>query len=252
MSTHTGDDVRGEPRWAAQWLDGDAGSYTVRVAYLPSYWMDLGDGGTSGALCTDGSSIPPFSWLVPDCSGHGGDSEWIRLDVKYDVVSHHWFLADAKYSAHTWHVDFDLRSSDSSLYVSPSSDGGGSALQRNYIEYPDSTVGGYPRSYVADGKHANCPTDAYCDGPGGIGGSDNCGAVRSLARFNVTMSNNLGSRSRPFINCVATQRTDHPAHGLGYQECYWTSQRFRGWFNPAAVGVGAEAHGTILTDHFGF
>jgi hypothetical protein len=65
LSFGLGDDVNREPRWAAQWLDGDPGSRTVRIAYLHSYWMDMGDGGTSSDLCI----------RFRLCKGHAGDSE---------------------------------------------------------------------------------------------------------------------------------------------------------------------------------
>jgi hypothetical protein len=152
-----------EPRWAAEWLNSDAATRTVRIAYLLGYWIDPGDGGTSGILC----GLNP---LGNPCKGHIGDSEWIRLDVTYDEASQHWYLADAKYSAHTWHVDFDRHTKSGWLYVSSSSDGGGPIwYPRNYMEYPDGKIGGGPRAYVADNKHANYPTDSYCDGPGGLG-----------------------------------------------------------------------------------
>lgn len=251
MSFAYGDDVNREPRWAAQWLDGDPGSYTVRIAYLHSYWMDMGDGGTSGGFACAGGFLAGY----PCDEGHAGDSEWIRLDVKYNPANNHWFLADAKYSAHTWHVDFSRRASDSALYVSASSDGGGGHLFRNYMEYPDKR-GGFPRAYAADRKHANYPTEAYCDGPGGAGGADDCTHPRYLTRLTVSPGANLGSRHAPFLDCVATTRTDHPAYGLGRQECYWTNTpspgQFRGWFPVAGTTKGSSAYNGILSTHFGF
>lgn len=253
MSFAVGDDVNREPRWAAQWLNGDSESYTVRIAYLHSYWMDMGDGGTSGGFACSIGFIPIFGY--PCDSGHAGDSEWIRLDVKYNFDTQHWYLADAKFSAHTWHVDFSLRSTDSSLYVSTSSDGGGPNLTRNFIEYPGGR-GGYPRAYAADRKHANYPTEAYCDGPGVVGGADDCTHPRYLARLVVVPSTNIGSRLAPFLDCITTQRTDHPAYGLGRQECYWTNSpspgQFRGWSPVSGSTPGASGYNTVLTKQFNF
>jgi hypothetical protein len=238
------DNSNHEGRWAAEWANGDLGSMTVRIAYLHGYWLDIGDGGTSGTVCDMfGSS---------KCDGHLGDSEWIRLDISYDSTSKHWYLADAKYSAHTWHVDFN-RSKSGWLYVSPSSDGGGNHLPRNFMEYPDGVIGGYPRAYAADGKHANYPTVDYCNGPGGWNAADDCDGPRLTQRFNVTTSNNIGSRTQPFINCVTTQRSDHPDYSSGHSQCYWNnSQRFTGWFAPNPNQGDSEPYGQILADHFGF
>jgi hypothetical protein len=235
-----------EPRWAAQWLDNDPASKTVRIAYLVGYWLDMGDGGTSETLC----GLNPFA---NPCSGHLGDSEWVLLDVKYDPVSKHWYLFDAKYSAHTWHVGFDRSSSTGLLYVSRGSDGGGPHLLRNYMEFPDGKIGGYPRSYVADGKHANYPTDGYCDGPGGVGGADECNGPRFLERLQVSIDGNIGSRHAQLIDCVPSQLSSHPQYGSGELECYWiNSASFLGWFAPRLGAGSSTAYGEILAQHFGF
>lgn len=251
LSFGLGDDVNREPRWAVQWLDGDPGSRTVRIAYLHSYWMDMGDGGTSTNPC-GWWGVGPGN--LEDCGGHAGDSEWIWLDVTYNLVTKHWYVSDAKYSAHTWHVNFALNTSDSTLYVDSSSDGGGPWLARNYLEYPDKR-GGYARAYVADRKHANYPTKAYCDGPGGVGGADECSNPRVLTRLEVLPEMNIGSRHSPFLDCVTTARTDHPAYGLGRVECYWTtpsgSQHFRGWF-PGTQGGSSTPYAWLLLTQIGF
>jgi len=228
MSYATGDDTRHEPRWAAMWLDGDAGSKTVRLAYLPGYWTDMGDAGTSHTLCTTGF-WGPFS--APRCNAHTGDSEWIMLDVKYDIASAHWFLADAYFSAHEWHLPF-IMLSDTTLITAYSHD---ALWERAIMEYPEK-IAGYPRIYVADRKHANYPTNAYCDAHGGeVGGiatdSDDCDGQRLEARLGVGSSRNIGSRSDPMIDCIATDSTSHPTYGNGRTECYWTTKRFRGWFD---------------------
>lgn len=240
------DNFNREPRWAAEWVDGDPAGRTVRLAYLLSYWLDIGDGGTSGTICgIAGSSA---------CDGHLGDSEWIRLDVTYNPVTKHWYLSDAKYSAHTSHVEFN-RNSNGWLYVSPASDGGGAGNARNYMEYPDGKIGGYPRSYAADGKKANYPTVEYCDGPGGLGGADECSSPRISARIEVFANANLGSRHSPFVNCVTTTRTDHPSFGAGVVECYWEEGvRFSGWYTNGAGQPTATGYSGILADQsiFGF
>lgn len=252
MSFAVGDEVRREPRWAAEWLDGDPGSYTVRIAYLQSYWMDMGDGGTSSSLCETLALAPPWAgfWTsLSTCNGHAGDSEWIRLDVKYNPTTQHWFLVGAKYSAHEWHVNFILQA-DSTLATLPEVFPTFSAI----MEYPDKR-GGFPRAYAADRKHANYPTRAFCDFHGGVKhglntGSDVCSLPRYLQRLEVPVVGNIGSRSHQFVNCVETQRLDHPNYGSSLQECYWSGWSiFKGWFN---AGSGASAYGILLYDHFGF
>lgn len=252
MSFALGDDVRRDARWAAEWLNGDPSSKTVRIAYLPGYWMDFGDGGTSEAICEIAGVIPIF-WpfvTLEDCGGHAGDSEFIRLDVRYNSATSHWYLLGAKYSAHTWHVDFSLRSTDSTLFVSYSSDGGG-PFSGNVLEYPDRR-GGFPVAYVADRKHANYPSTSYCNGPGGLGGADQCDLPRTTTRLEVSQSSNIGSRGVPLIDCVGPQSPSHPAAGLGREECYWTVRAFRGWFPAAAGGGSASAYSGILADQFSF
>lgn len=60
MSFAVGDDVSREARWAVEWFDGDNATKTVRIAYMPGYWMDYGDGGTSETLCEIAGVVPIF------------------------------------------------------------------------------------------------------------------------------------------------------------------------------------------------
>lgn len=254
MSFGPGDDVRREPRWAAEWLGGEAETRTVRIAYLPSYWMDMGDGGASHSNCETFSlfPVPGFLMSLETCGGHAGDSEWIRLDIRYNATSQHWYVAGALYSAHEWHVDFQLLT-DSTLRSVPESWPSYAAD----VEYIDKR-GGYPRAYVADRKHANYPTRQFCNDHGGVdqgvnSASDSCTLPRTLERLEVSMAQNIGSRAYPFINCVATQRLDHPSYGGGKQECYWSSwANFAGWFNTSGGGGSADPYGIHLYNYFGF
>lgn len=165
-------------------------------------------------------------------------------------MTKHWYLLDALFSAHTWHVNLTLRRSDSTLYVSTSSDGGG-PYSGNFVQYPGGR-GRHPRIYAADRKHANYPTTTYCNGPGGMGGADGCTSPRTEVRLEVNYAQNIGRRGAPFIDCVPTGVSSHPAYGLGREECYWTQRNFRGWFSAAAGGGSAASYSDLLTDHFGF
>lgn len=169
--------------------------------------------------------------------------------MKYNPTTQHWFLAGAKYSAHEWHVNYVLKA-DSTLATIPEVFPTFSAT----MEYPDK-LGGFPRAYAADRKHANYPTRAFCDAHGGVKhglntGSDTCDLPRYLQRLEVPVEGNIGSRNHQFFNCVGTQRADHPNFGTSLEECYWSSWAiFHGWFN---AGSGASAYGILLCDHFGF
>lgn len=254
LSFSVGDELRREPRWAAQWVDGESESRTVRIAYLLSYWMDLGDGGTSQSTCSIFALFPVPGLLssLDTCGGHAGDSEWIRLDVTYNIDSEHWFVSDAALSAHEWDVDFQL-GQDSTLRsvveVFPS--------YVTSMEYGD-RKGGFPKVYVADRKHANYPTKQYCEDHRGVkkglnSMSDTCTLPRYTERLAVSSNQNIGSRSHQFINCVSTQRSDHPNYGSSLQECYWSSwSNFRGWFDTSGGGGHATAYSFQLYDHFGF
>jgi hypothetical protein len=229
-------------------MNGEAESYTVRVAYLPSYWIDLGL--PTGAILTACLALGGGF----QCGNHAGDSEWIVLDIKYYSAIQHWVLVDAYFSAHEWHVPFGL-TSDTTLVTNSSHDNGGGGWYPASLQYPDKK-GGYPRVFVADRKHANYPTDAYCDSHGAIvlGNRteyDNCDSQRNQTRFEVGSDANIGSRSVPFIDCLATTRTDHPSYGSGRTECYWTVKKFAGWF-PAQPEVSADPYSDHLDAYMGF
>lgn len=247
MSFAYGDDVNREPRWAAQWLDGDPGSYTVRIAYLHSYWNDMGlpTGAIHTACLLGGGGF--------ECGPHAGDSEWIYLDVTYQQVTQHWYVSAARFSAHTWHVPFTLQP-DSTLMSSSWLDDGSGGWYPAPMIFPDKR-GGFPLVFAADRKHANYPTISYCDAHGGLVEGfrtdfDSCDSQRYEVRLEVIPNRNIGSRHVPFSDCATTTRVDHPTYTSGKQECYWTAQKFAGWF-PAHPDVSSSAYSDILT-YLGF
>lgn len=196
LAYNTSDSLGREERWAAiPWTVAD-GTQGVRLAYLLSYYIDLGTVG-----CTDG--------LVA-CGGHYGDSEAIWLDLAYDPASRHWVLDRAEYSEH---ADAAVVTRDSAGYPTA-------------LEYPVH-AGGYPRAYVARQKHANYATEAMCDA--GQFGADEC---RSNATARVRAGgatagpgSNLGSRAVRLEDCVPSV---NPVLA-GRTECYWTVRPFGGW-----------------------
>lgn len=220
-----GDDVRRDPKYAAHWEAID----TVRVAYLLSYWMDNGSPGAP--LC-----IPQFE----GCAGHLGDSEAIVLDLIYDTSSHHWQVARALLSVHGLNY-FCVKQSHSFPCQSGSHLYPSGNLQ--FASHPQAA----PLIMVADGKHANYPTDAACDA-GGHYSADDCSTPRYVDVAMVTQSNNIGSRNHQWIDGATTSNNTHPSYSSQYVEYYWTSQAFRGWFNPS-LGTTSRPYTDILADY---
>jgi hypothetical protein len=214
------DDVRREPRWAAKYVVGGVIGDRVRIVYLLSYYRDLGSH-------TFACSVPFAHYL---CLPHNGDSEFIALEVYYHAESQHWILAKGIYSQHTGAQTFDK-----GLKVYPAA-----------LYYP-SRLGGYPRAYVAEGKHANYRNSSDCNN-GGTFDTDTCTRVNTAARVFAGATANIGSRTRPFIDCVRSQNTAYEYYGSTKDECYWKVQRFRGWV-PFGIGGGdADAYSTRLAN----
>jgi hypothetical protein len=222
MSFYLYDQVERETRWFAHPLP----SGSIRLGYLLGYYYDVGTISGSRSRCELLLTLPPLEFFVEmifggqaeTCRGHLGDSEWVALDVRWNPVTRHWVLQTAMLSAH-----------ESVGVFTAGSD-----------EYPTGLVypthaGRHPRVWVADGKHANYPGDAACDA-GGTRGSDNCiNSPRYLHRVNVMAAGgNVGSWLAPLVDCVTSINPSHPAilWGPGYtrSECYFTNQRFYGWY----------------------
>jgi hypothetical protein len=207
MNYYNWDDVRREPRWAARYLSGGTGP-RVRIVYLFSYYRDLG---SHTAAC----SVPGPHFA---CLPHNGDSELIALDVYYNASTGRWILGEAIYSQHTTFKSY------------PKTFKGYPAM-----EYP-ATQGGYPRVYIAEGKHANYPTRQSCN-DGGFAGQDTCTRVNTWVRITAPVSQNIGSRHIRWIDCKVSENTGYEYYGEGKEECYWRTMRFRGWV-PFRVGGG--------------
>ena len=218
----TTDNTGREPHWIARALPGD----TVRIAYLLSYYVDLGTDHPSCHTAQLALLVLSFGFVDFDpCASHAGDSEHIVLDVTYNAVDQHWVLRRAYYSEHLSH----------NVYVATNKPWPTS------LSYPV-RAGGYPRSYVAYGKHANYASDAECDAGGALG-LDYC-SPNVYAR--LIPGTNLGSRAFPFLNCMGSS---HPVYAQnGVTECYWTNTQFSGWqgYQPAAPG-----YSSVVAD-FGF
>lgn len=88
---------------------------------------------------------------------------------------------------------------------------------------------------MANGKHANYPSQTACDaGNGGpylvqiVFSYDTCEGNNSFLSATVGANRNLGSSQVKFLDCVAStfpfyQDPPHP------NECFWTGTKFVGW-----------------------
>jgi hypothetical protein len=211
-------DMGMEPYWAAKAFPNRG---VVRIAYLFSYYSDCG---------VPGCSVAP-------CSGHQGDSEFITVDLRYDAAAEHWYVSQAFYAAH-W-----LTEGNSSELMSGSS-----------LEYPE-RHGGYPRVWVAHGKHGSyrsrdaCNNGAYLD-------ADDCNESypdNGDTRIYHSSWRNVGSAAKNFINlgtCVTGGRlVNHYPQSYGI-ECYWVpGDKFGGWSRYPQANDAGPYH-TALTVMF--
>ncbi|MBP9198415.1 MAG: hypothetical protein KBF47_00290 [Gemmatimonadales bacterium] len=218
------DEVGREPKWVARPLpDG-----TVRIGYLLAYYRDAG---SSSFGCT-------LPGAPSSCYGHNGDSEAIALDVEYDEGTKHWKLQEARYSQHGDFVTYDAYSCTFVYNVG--------CL---YLVYPDKDRG-YPRAYVAEGKHANYATRSECN-HGGFGNSDTCTSVNTAARVVAGSSaTNLGSRGvhSAAQDCMVSSNPSYIYYGAWRTECFWTVKAFRGWIPDTVGGASSSDYSGILGD----
>lgn len=214
LATHPGDDTSGEPYFAVKYLEDlpFATGDGVQVMYMFAYYMDWGD---------------PFGG-----GGHIGDSEFIVLYIDYDEMSQHWRMTGALYAAHWGETPFDF------TYAS-----------HQTFEFPDADQG-YPRVWVARGKHASYPTERKCN-EGGYIEADDCSDNTDDARIDLFADRNVGSGDYPFRNCVYSE---NPVSYAGI-ECFWydppppLEYEFCGWnLDRTSCSTGYFSH----LSEFGF
>lgn len=218
-----GDEVGREPYWAARPVAANDAS-TVTIAYLISYYIDTGS-------TAWGCSVPPGNYL---CPGHNGDSEAIILQVKYDDETENWVLSRAYYSQHTTYGIFKW----------------GPQGYPAALAYP-ARPGGYPRAFVAVGKHANYGSISACNN-GAFAATDDCTHVDTSERIFISAAYNVGSNAVRLIDCVLSRDPSYVYYGSGKQECYWTSSEFRGWIPTSIGGTAAEPGYGARLSSFGF
>jgi hypothetical protein len=188
------DQVGREPHWAER-LAAHVGRSWVSIAYLLSYYIDLG---SEDILCDNYIGYQK-------CRGHYGDSEAIYLTVGYDQETQHWVLQQAELSQHLSSQTF-------------------SGDPPHSLTYP-SHFGAYPRVYVAYGKHANYATISDCDN-GNYFHMDEC-APDTYARVGVQGIGDIGSSGHPLQDCMLSTNPLYSWNGVC--ECYWSGARFSGW-----------------------
>jgi hypothetical protein len=206
------DDTRGEPHWVARPLSFGK----VRIAYLLSYYLDISDG-----------NLGCSTLGIASCNGHLGDSEAVYLDVKY--THGRWQLDAARYAHHTSITTYIPGQCTMNLdNICP------------YLEFPDVNKG-YPRVWVASGKHGSYASRAECN-KGGVTDADTCEDNTARRRVPAGQNLNLGSRAvhTPMQDSMPSSNNSYEHYGKGRYEAYWTSKPFRGWI-PDSVAPTALA-----------
>lgn len=175
---------------------------TVRIAYLPAYFIDCG---WSGWKCY-------LPWV--DCSPHAGDSEFIVVEVRSTPDARTWIAERLFLSAHC----FGRSESRCRWYE---------AEELGEFQWS----AGAPTIWVAEGRHANYPSERACDE--GHHSIDTCDRHDTSLRFPVTAHvQNIGSAGRPFpaTGCITGRMTGSSLAVPDAEECVWTiGALFRGW-----------------------
>jgi hypothetical protein len=226
MRHHSGDYVQREGYWAAQWENYN----TVKILYMFGYYVDEGVQGSNNHTACELSS------LSLECDGHSGDSEHVVLYARYNEITQHWLLYSASLSHHGGHI---LAIAGTKGYLT------GFAYSRKF--------GADPIIWVAQGKHANYPSQAACDAGNGGGylvdlifSYDTCGGNNSFFRATTGGTRNIGSNAKRILNCILSQNPfyqDPPRRA----ECFWSDPRFYGWQLDRTTS--AAGYSEALTHH---
>ncbi|MEX1181709.1 MAG: hypothetical protein WEF86_00635 [Gemmatimonadota bacterium] len=191
---------------------GDA----VRIAYLPAYFVDCG---WSGWKCY----LPGV-----DCSPHAGDSEFMLVEVRSASDARTWTAERLYLSAHC----FGRSGSRCRWYDA------GELAEFQWID-------GAPIIWVAEGRHANYPSERACDE--GHHSIDTCDRHDARFRFPVDgHTQNIGSSAHPTpsTGCITGRMTGSSRAVPDAVECMWSvGASFGGW---QAVDDGATGYWRYL------
>jgi hypothetical protein len=223
MRYHQGDDVGRESYWAAKREGG-----MIRVIYLLGYYFDLGLINSNDYIACKLSSV---GGILASCDGHHGDSEHIVLTLSYNSTTRHWLLDRAALSHHDGYIQ--TTKPKGALY--PSMQWG-------------NKIGGAPLIWVAQGKHANYPTQAACDAGNGGGflidlvfSYDTCSGNNSFYTPNSGGQRNIGSQLQQLKGCVPSENPFYQVPRR--EECFWSASRFYGWqIDRTTSSTGYRAH----------
>lgn len=201
------------------------GYWVARIAYLVSYYVDCGP--VVDSKC---DFVPP-PWDV-QCDPHSGDSEFIILDLRYNVNTTHWETEFVFLSKH-------CPSDDCRWYSA------------NAFGYMDGHALGVPRVWVAEGKHAHYESLSACNS-GGFLNMDTCEFNTTVHRIPIAYSQqNIGSRATPLTDCTGPF-WGSPMTDPSKTECYWTvTNRFNGW-QSTTFGNSPTPYSTILATYADF
>jgi len=142
----------GEPYWAAKYFPQSEYGWGefVRIAYMPAYYKDCGEG------------------VLGIGGGHLGDSEFIMISVQYNTSTQHWEVRDGYLSAHSGTMGDHAEWPD-----------------RDDLDYYPRRRYAYPQVWIAPYKHANYSSQSACNGWDSCYGNVAVGRMRVYPGRNV-------------------------------------------------------------------
>ncbi len=211
----------GEPHWAVTPFHG--GTF-VNIAYLPAYYADCGDG-----------AAEIFDALGLMVNEHWGDSEFIRITVRFVPGSGHWIFRQAFLSAH-FGASLTLTNLAFPITSIPLIITGGDRSEWVYADELEFPAGPrtFPVIWVARHKHANYKSHQQCE-TAGLGNLDACpGGPHNRNRFPVREQRNVGSPGYPLVVGKTSEHMIYTGPGDAPTECFFDcKEEFTGWVHDA-------------------
>jgi hypothetical protein len=215
----------------------------IRLAYLPAYYVDCG------------SPYYPQSWF----GSHSGDSEFIMIDVSYDVATGAWLFEQALLSAHCG-TPAGIAYCHGANYLAHNWRGGAG------FDWYQGVYRGAPIVWVSTRKHANYSSHSECNHQYN-GFTEECSNVALTTRFPVVnASQNIGSGDyptpwrdpgSPTRDCLppywgSERLLQINPNAYSYTACWWNTDdvHFDGWVDP--YGSSGDGYGTVLAVYAGF
>lgn len=214
-----------EPRWSVKYFPVQQ---RARVAYLFSYYKDCGN--------QDGICDYSHQWSKL-CFGHQGDHEFVIADLSFDATSQHWRVDKAFLSAHY---------GEDAVLLGALSRGDYSTFTTwTGLTYPEEQRG-YFLVWVAHGKHGNYRSQSDCNS-GAVFGGDDCSRHSSALvqhRTYFSANRNVGTAHHRLEDC--THSTGPEWQFRVREECYWSTERSTGWWDPmGTVSIANSSEGYV-------